>query len=128
MAIDIKREKILPLKLATEKWMPPWDGTRGNHLSRLRRAITRGELEAVRLGTQWCTSLEAIQRWGERMAEAALTGTAATFQPPELLPDLRTPTQRKKDIEQAKRELDARKAAQRRRGRPRKVRTEPAGT
>jgi hypothetical protein len=54
-------------------------------------------LELARLGSKWVTSLEALQRFSDRLAT-----------PPDNLPNApQTPTRRRLDAERAGRELDA---------------------
>jgi hypothetical protein len=35
------------------------------------RAVLAGELEALRFGRRWVTTVEAVQRWGEAKAREA---------------------------------------------------------
>jgi hypothetical protein len=75
MAINLFTERILSLPQAAKVW-PSYQNGKATHVSRLVRALTRGskdpsgnliKLEALRLGGQWVTSAEAIQRFAERL-------------------------------------------------------------
>lgn len=103
MAIDLATEQRLTVHQAT-RYFPEYRPGQPTHHSRVLRAITKGSraldgtwvpLEAVRLGGQWITSVEAIQRWAERLTQG---------QPAQPMP-LRTPTARRKAVERADREL-----------------------
>jgi hypothetical protein len=66
MAIDLTTERPINLKAAA-KHFPPYRG-KPTHVSRVLRAILKGDLEAVRYGSQWATTAEAIQRYAQRCA------------------------------------------------------------
>ena len=104
MGIDLAVEQGIPAHQATRLFPSYREGT-PTHVSRVIRAIVRGSLardgtrvrlEAVRIGGQWVTSAEAVQRWSERLAADPTTPAA----PP------RTPTARRKAIDAADRELE----------------------
>jgi uncharacterized protein DUF1580 len=70
MGIDLGTERVVSLTQAA-RLLPPGRNGRPVHVSTLVRAIVRGNrqgvrLEALRLGSRWFTSTEAIQRWCER--------------------------------------------------------------
>src|SRR5438132_849803 len=46
--------------------LPPGRNGRNVHVSTIVRAIIKGQLEALRVGSRWVTSVEALQRWAER--------------------------------------------------------------
>ena len=96
MTIDLTTEKTISPKQATPLF-PPYRFGQPTHVSRVIRAITKGSrgpngdivrLEAVRLGGQWVTSIEAIQRYAERLTP--------TGQP---VPEVSTPTSRSRAAE-----------------------------
>jgi hypothetical protein len=66
-AIDLRDQPLINLKQA-QAVIPPGRNGRPIHYTTLRRAIVAGELEALRIGHRWVTTVEAIQRWGERRA------------------------------------------------------------
>jgi hypothetical protein len=78
MAIDFETEKIIDLKHEAPAYLGQSRNGRPVHHSFLIRAVTRGirghRLEAVRVGSRWLTSVQAIQRW----AEAQTPGVATT--------------------------------------------------
>jgi hypothetical protein len=73
--LDLTTEPPLPLAAAT-KLVPPGRNGKRTHLSTLLRWILRGaraasgeivKLEALRLGSRWVTSAQALQRFAERL-------------------------------------------------------------
>lgn len=72
MAIDLQHERILSLTDAS-KALPKIDG-KHLHTSTLWRWCRRGirgiQLDYVRLGHRVCTSVEALNRFSQRLAEA----------------------------------------------------------
>jgi hypothetical protein len=99
MPVDLKNETIIDAL----KQAPSYLGTGRNgkfpHKSFVLRAIKKGHnghrLEALRVGSRWITSVEALQRW----AEAQTEGT--TMRPIDV-----PAASRRKAAEQAARELD----------------------
>jgi hypothetical protein len=69
--IDLKTETLLPLSEAAKK-IPPNRSGKKVHTSTVLRWILKGvkgvALEGTRLGGRWLTSLEALQRFGDRLA------------------------------------------------------------
>ena len=72
--IDVQTEQLINLSRAA-RLLGPGRNDRPRHPSSLVRAIHRRELEAVRCGSRWMTSAEAVQRWLEAQTDAALRGT-----------------------------------------------------
>jgi hypothetical protein len=98
MAIDLATEHVVSLNDGA-KFVPPCRDGKPCHPTRLLRAIVRGDLEGLKFGPRgWATSIEAIQRWGERLADAAQPAPAQA----------RTPRQRRRDYEKAEADLDRR--------------------
>src|SRR4051794_26522232 len=104
MSVDLATEHRLTAHEAT-RLIPSYRPGQPTHHSRIIRAITKGSraidgtlvrLEAVRLGGQWITSVEAIQRWAERLAQGQPAQPVAP----------RTSTARRKAVEHADRELE----------------------
>ena len=73
MGIDLKTETPIGLGQAA-RVLPPGRGGRPVHISSLVRAILAGELEALRFGRRWVTTVEAVQQWDESRARAAGAG------------------------------------------------------
>jgi hypothetical protein len=94
MAIDFNRETLVSLNEASRR-LPPGRNGRPVHVSTLVRGITQGELEAVKIGKRWVTSVEALQRWAERRTAAAMG------RPPP-----RSPSQRDRDDARARERLN----------------------
>jgi hypothetical protein len=103
--IDTTIEAPIPLSEAA-KLIPPARQGKRTHLSTLLRWILRGarnlagevvRLEAIRLGSRWMTSREALQRFAER-----LTPRTDAHAPPAP----RTPTARRRASERAAAELE----------------------
>jgi hypothetical protein len=104
--LDLTTETPLPLAAAA-KLVPPGRSGKRTHLSTILRWIMRGarspsgevvRLEAVRLGSRWVTSRQALQRFSERLTPR-LDGV-----PPHS--PRRTPTQRQRASERAGKELE----------------------
>jgi hypothetical protein len=83
---DTTAEKPIPLAEAC-KLVPPARQGKRTHLSTLLRWILRGarnpaggivRLEAVRLGSRWMTSREALQRFAEALTPSTDTPAPAT--------------------------------------------------
>jgi hypothetical protein len=96
--IDLKTETPINLRQAA-RLLPSGRKGRPVHVSTLVRAITRGangcKLEALRLGKQWVTTVEALQRWGEAQTPASCNQ-----------PRNRTSVARTRDGERAARRLE----------------------
>ncbi len=73
MSIDLKIETPIGLGQAA-RLLPPGRSGRPVHISSLVRAVMAGELEALRFGRHWVTTVEAVQRWGEAKAREAGAG------------------------------------------------------
>jgi hypothetical protein len=104
--LDLTNETPLPLAVAA-RLVPPARGGKRTHLSTILRWIlegTRGpsgetvRLEAVRLGSRWMTSREALQRFADRLTPR-LDGDPA--------PAPRTSGRRQRASERAAAELTA---------------------
>ena len=102
--LDLTREPPLTLAQAC-RHVPPGRGGRRTHISTLLRWILTGakapggqtvRLEALRLGGRWVTSREALQRFAE-----ALTPRLDS----EPAPAPRSPAKRRRESDQAAREL-----------------------
>ena len=67
--IDLAAEEVVSLAAAT-KHLPKRRGGKRPHVSTLYRWATVGvhgvKLEVIRVGSTWCTSLEALQRFCDR--------------------------------------------------------------
>ncbi len=99
MAIDLANERIIDALKEGPAYLGAGRGGRPPHRSFMVRAITKGmngqRLEALRVGSRWLTSVEALQRWAEAQT-AARVGEAAA--PP--------PAANRGAAERAARELD----------------------
>src|SRR3954469_19956856 len=99
MAIDFKTEEIIDVRRQAGPSLGAGRNGRPVHISFFIRAITKGinghRLEALKVGSRWITSVEALQRWAE-----AQTGDAAAG------PDESPAAGRRKAAERAGRELD----------------------
>ena len=98
MAIDIRTETIIDVRQQAANYLGLGRGGKPPHHSFFIRAITKGvkghKLEALRVGSRWITSVEALQRWAERQTVAAgVTDQTSTVS-------------RRKDIARTERELD----------------------
>lgn len=93
--IDLATENLLTLEQAAERLLM--------NKSTLFRWITKGtngiRLEAIKLGTRWRTSEEALQRFGDRL-------TPNHDANPSTLPSIRTSSQRQRDQQRIEEELD----------------------
>src|SRR5262249_1574261 len=78
--IDLTTERLTGLHEAARLY-PPFRVGRPTHISTVLRHITRGvrlatgtriKLEGMRLGGRWVTSVEAVQRFSDRLTAAAL--------------------------------------------------------
>jgi hypothetical protein len=98
--IDLSHESVVSLTDAT-KHLPQRRGGRAVHVATLYRWAQRGvrgvRLEILQVGGTKCTSLEALQRFFERLGAAANGETPRT----------RTSSQRKRATEKADSELAA---------------------
>jgi hypothetical protein len=101
---DVTVETPVPLAEAT-KLVPPARSGKRTHLSTLLRWILHGvkgpggavvRLEAMRLGSRWFTSREAVQRFSEKLTPQICERS----QPP------RSPTARNKASQRAARALE----------------------
>jgi hypothetical protein len=97
MSIDFKTETVIDVKRQAAQYVGLSRNGRPAHYSFFLRAILKGELEAVRMGRRWVTSVEAIQRWAERQT----AGTKAQV-------SRRTAATRRRAAEQADSELKKR--------------------
>jgi hypothetical protein len=104
--LDLTTEKALPLAEAC-RIVPPARSGKKTHLSTVLRWILKGaksptgemvKLEALRIGSRWVTSREALQRFAERLTPSP-NGQSAPHPP-------RTPTQRQRAADRAAQELD----------------------
>lgn len=99
--IDIANEQLIPIREVPRR-LPPRPTGRPVHISAVYRWVQRGIrgtcLEAIRIGGNTYTSIEALQRFGNRLNEAS-NGTQQATSP------IRTVT-RQKQIDQATRQLE----------------------
>jgi hypothetical protein len=86
MSIDLKTESPIGLGQAA-RLLPPGRSGRPVHISSLVRAVLAGELEALRFGRRWVTTVEAVQRWGEAKAREAGARPRREQPRPEPAPD-----------------------------------------
>jgi Protein of unknown function (DUF1580) len=107
--IDLVNEQRIGLREGT-KFYPSFREGRPTHISTLVRHITKGirlangnvvRLEGARLGGRWITSVEAVQRFMERLTAGAL-GDASSD---SILP-ISTTKQRRRQLDRADRALD----------------------
>ena len=81
MGIDLKNETRIDLVEAPH-YLGKGRNGRPMHIATLIRAVTRGirgvRLEALRFGNRWVTSVEALERWGVRMAETSVSPETPT--------------------------------------------------
>jgi hypothetical protein len=99
MPIIVSHETVFPLG-ETAKHVPPRGGKRLHQATAFRWAKDgcRGvKLETIRIGGSLCTSVEALQRFFERLS----AGDAV----PSSAPEIRTSAARKRAFEQARQEL-----------------------
>ena len=101
MSIVVAEENTFPLA-ETHKHVPPRRGGKKLHQAtafRWAKSGVRGvKLETIRVGGTLCTSVEALQRFFERLSATDSGATDA--------PTLRSPCARQKAIQQADRELE----------------------
>jgi hypothetical protein len=106
--IDLATEQRIGLHDAA-KLYPSFRNGRPTHISTVLRHITKGtrlpngevvRLEGARLGGRWITSVEAVQRFMERLTAGAL-GDA----PNASALAVRTSPQRRRELERVEREL-----------------------
>jgi hypothetical protein len=104
--LDLTTETPLPLKDACAL-IPPARRGRRTHLSTILRWVLQGarspsgervRLEAVRLGSRWVTSREALQRFAERLTPQAHEDAPH--------PAPRTPASRRRAADRVGRELE----------------------
>ena len=97
--IDINNETLIPLNQVPRRVPPRANGKRV-HISAVYRWTSRGVrgviLEAIKIGGTTYTSAEALQRFGDRLANGS-PGPSET--------DLATPRTRQREIERAARML-----------------------
>jgi hypothetical protein len=107
--IDLAKEQGIGLSEAT-KLYPSCRNGRPTHISTPLRHITKGvrlsngvvvRLEGARLGSRWITSVEAVQRFMERLTAGALESATGENSPP-----VRTFRQRRRELDRVDRELD----------------------
>jgi hypothetical protein len=99
--ITIGTERLLNLEAAA-RLLPPAREGRPVHAATVLRFIQTGELEGLRIGRRWVTSLEALQRMAERQTHAALSRDAAARTPERVMT-----TERRRQIEWAERQAEA---------------------
>jgi hypothetical protein len=99
MAVDLRCEKIIDALKEAPSFLGAGRGGKPPHKSFILRAIKKGlnghRLEALRVGSRWITSVEALQRWAEAQTLDAAAG-----------PDETPAAVRRKAAERAGRELD----------------------
>lgn len=104
MPIDVFNEKVVSLSQATRLLPKPTRGSKTNvsTLYRWAQAGLRSHdghvvwLETIKVGGTTCTSLEALQRFFERLSRPT----------PAPMPPRRTIRQREREIQRAEEELD----------------------
>jgi hypothetical protein len=99
MAIDLQTETIIDALREGPAYLGAGRNGKPPHKSFMIRAITKGsnghKLEALRVGSRWITSIEALQRWAEAQTAAKIPGTSKP-----------TTVTRRGAAERATRELD----------------------
>ena len=107
--IDLANEQRIGLHDAA-KLYPSFRNGRPTHISTPLRHITRGlrltngeivRLEGTRLGGRWIASVEAVQRFTERLTAGALGDAPNASAPP-----IRTTAQRRRELANVDVELD----------------------
>jgi hypothetical protein len=107
--IDLKTERGIGLQEAVKLYPPFREGT-PTHISTPLRHITKGielpsgevvRLEGARLGGRWITTVEAVQRFVERLTAATL-GEYMPAEPSTVRPSAR----RQRELDRVDRELD----------------------
>lgn len=70
--IDLKSETIIPARKVPDLLGPIGRNGSKMHISKVMRGILKGlnghRLEAVRCGSHWVTSIEAVERWTQAQA------------------------------------------------------------
>jgi hypothetical protein len=98
MSIDFKTETIIDLKREAPAYLGKSRNGRPVHYSFLIRAVTKGvnghRLEALRVGSRWLTTIEALQRWCESQTDSTV-----------MTPERRTAAARNHAAERAATEL-----------------------
>ena len=99
--IDISAEDLIPIR-DVPKLLPPRPNGKRVHISAVYRWILRGVrgvcLESIRVGGTSYTSVEALQRFADRLSSGHHTDSATS---------IATTTTRRKQIERAEREVRA---------------------
>jgi Protein of unknown function (DUF1580) len=99
MSIDLKTETIIDVVRQAPQYLGSGRNGKPVHKSFLIRAIKKGvnghRLEALRIGSRWISSIEALQRWAESQTPDLASGPAG-----------KPAVNRRKAAEQAGRELD----------------------
>src|SRR4030088_923514 len=95
--IDIKTERLINANQAA-KIPPPGRGGKQPHISFFIRKFQTGEIEALRFGSRWVTSVEAIERWLSRQTAEALGQPAP--------PPARTSAARQRHLANVEKQLD----------------------
>ena len=93
--IDISQETLIPIRDVPRR-LPPRPNGKRVHISAVYRWIGRGirgrVLESIKIGGSTYTSIEALQRFADRLHSAPVAGTPTIS--------------RQKAIEKAQREVD----------------------
>jgi hypothetical protein len=107
---DLTTERPIGLREAA-KIPPSFRQDTPTHISTVLRWITKGvklangevvRLEGARLGGRWTTTIEAVERFMQRLTTGALGDVPSANTPPA-----RTTRQRRRELERVDRELDA---------------------
>ena len=100
--IDLKSETVIPARKVPDLMGPIGRNGSKIHISQVMRGILKGlnghKLEAMRCGSHWVTSVEAVERWVTAQAES--TGSPNQSLRP-------SPAARHRSAERASQELDA---------------------
>jgi hypothetical protein len=100
MGIDLKTEQIIDVRREAPAYLGRGRNGRPAHISFFIRAISKGvnghKLEALKVGSRWITSVEALQRWAERQTPGAVAASGGPT----------TGSKRREAAEQAERELE----------------------
>jgi hypothetical protein len=106
--IDIVKERQISLSEAATLYPSSRNG-RPTHISTPLRHITKGiqlakgeviRLEGARLGGRWITSVEAVQRFMDRLTAGALADSSETS-----ASTIHTTKQRRRELDRVQREL-----------------------
>jgi hypothetical protein len=106
---DLSTERRIGLREAA-KLYPSFRNNRPTHISTPLRHITKGvrlangevvRLEGARLGGRWTTTIEAVERFMQRLTDAALDVPKDTAATP-----IRMTRQRRRQLDQVDRQLD----------------------